>query len=469
MVPTVKQHLYPVISNIRQLLDNGLAESLDNALSDVTTQREHLLASSERNGLSTLNKLPQWLQESYAALKKMTTPEMRNRKIRHLNGHLVDISGVETERSQPLGLRLCTESVTTPFWINLVIACDGPATNDSPARLVTNQSPKSRNQLPNAMQDLSALSEFYRPMRIGNPNLVYAGSAGRSEGYFDRTVVLANPLLEEVKQALDVLMYWVSINAADPEFDFFQINLIYSGHAYRGESLGESNLFLGTEKVSTKTLVKSLLASTVRHDVNCPRATVGVFLDCCYSAAVARDFVVHLQTIQDKTWRSSSRPLYACSKLYCSSLDDEESFDEIGLGHSCFTAAYLRENSSEKTSKRWPLFHEVAPRTSFAQNPVLFSLADGDLCIRFPSLQLLKREFKDLWQSEDLGARALRDLILFHNLSPSPEGFIDVHPMDFELAKLREMRKIITIPENRALASEVRVPSYEERVHYWLF
>ena len=465
----MSQHLYPVISNIRQLLDNGLAESLDNALTDVTTQRDHLLSSSERDGLSTLDKLPHWLQTAYASLQKMTTPEVKNREHRYLNGYLVDISSVETEQSQPRGLRLCTESVTTAFWVNLVIACDGPTTNDSPAGLIANRSPKSKNQLPNALQDLSALSEFYRPMRIGDPDIIYAGSVGRSEGYFDRTVVLANPLLDEVKQALDVLMHWVSINAADPEFDFFQINLIYSGHAYRGESLGDSNLFLGTAKVSTKTLVESLLSSTVRHDVKCPRATVDVFLDCCYSAAVARDFAVHLQNMQDEAWRASNRPLYACSKLYCSSLDDEESFDEIGLGHSYFVAAYLCENSLGKTSQRWPLLHEIAPRTSFAQNPVLFSLADGGMRIRFPSLQLLKKEFRDAWQSEKLGEKALRDLILLHNLRPSPDGFIDVHPMDFELAKLREMRKTITSTENRTPASKIRVPSYEERVHYWLF
>ncbi len=469
MVPTVSEHLYPVISNIRQLLDNGLAESLDNALTDATTQRDHLLSPSAKNGLSTLDNLPNWLKTAYTAFQKITTPELRNREHRYLNGHLVDISSVETERSQPRGLRLCTGSVTTAFWVNLVIACDGPTSNDSPDDLIANRSPKSKNQLPNAMQDLSALTEFYRPIRIGDPNLIHAKSVGRSEGYFDRTVVLANPLLEEVKQALDVLMHWVSINATDPEFEFFQINLIYSGHAYRGESLGNSNLFLGTAKVSTKTLLESFLASTVRHDVKCPHATVGVFLDCCYSAAVARDFVVHLQNMQDEAWRASSRPLYACSKLYCSSLDDEESFDEIGLGHSYFVAAYLRENSLGKTSRRWPLLHEIAPRTTFAQNPVLFSFADGGMHIRFPSLQLLKKELKDALQSEELGERALRELILLHNLRSTPDGFIDIHSMDFELAKLREVRKIITSLENRAPASEIGVPSYEERVHYWLF
>jgi hypothetical protein len=465
----VSQHLYPVISNIRLLLDNGFAESLDNALTDEIPQRDHLLSHSERKSLSALDKLPHWLEAAYAAFQKMTTPELRVRKQRYLNGHLIDISSAKTKRTQPRGLRLCTESVTTAFWVNLVIACDGPATDDSPPGLVANRSSKTNNQLPNAMQDLAALSEFYRPVRIGDPNVVFAGSAGRSEGFFDRTVVLANPLVREVKQALDVLMHWVSINSNDPEFDFFHINLIYSGHAYRGESFGESNLFLGTAKLSTKDLVEGLIASTERQDVRCPRATVSVFLDCCYSAAIARDIVVHLQNMQDEAWRASSRPLYACSKLYCSSLDDEASFDEIGLGHSYFVAAYLRENSLGKTSTRWPLLHEIALRTSFAQNPVLFSLADGGMRIRFPSLQLLKNECKDAWQSEELGETALRDLIRLQNLRPSQDGFLDVNPVDFELAKLREMRKAITGSENRATAPEIRVPSYKERVHYWLF
>jgi hypothetical protein len=464
----VSHHLYPFISNNKQLLDSGLAESLIEALSDVITQRDHLLLPSEKKPLSTLDQFPHWLQTLYIALQKMTSQELKYREYRYLNDYLIDTSSARSKQSHPRGLRLCTESTTTAFWVNLVIACDGPATDDTSPESLADRSSKSKNQLPNAMQDLFALSDFYRPMRIGDPNLVFERSLGRSEGYFDRTVVLSNPLLEEVKQALDVLMHWVAVNASDPEFDFFQINLIYSGHASCGKSLGDSNLFLGTEKVSTKTLVESLLASTVRYDVICYRANINVFLDCCYSAAVARDLIVHLQTMQDEAWRASRRPLYACSRLYCSSLDDEESFDEIGLGHSYFVAAYLQENSLEKSSRRWPLLHEIGSRTDFTQNPVLLCLSNDGIEVRFPSLQLLKKELKESWEPEDL-ERVLEELILLHNLKPSPDGFIDVHQIDLVLAKLKELRKVIAIPKNRAPVSQMRIPSYEERVQYWLF
>jgi hypothetical protein len=320
------------------------------------------------------------------------------------------------------------------------------------------------------MNDLFALAEFYRPMRIGDPFIAYPDSVGRSEGFFERTVVLANPSVEEVKQAFDVLMHWIGVNSSDPEFEAFQINIAYSGHADCGDSLGQSCLFLGDIRLPTKSIVEYLLASTERQDVRVGRATVNVLLDCCHSAAVARDLMVYLQAMQDQAWRASERPLYACNKLYCSSLDDEESFDEVGLGRSYFVAAYLRENSRSRMPSKWPFLHDVGSRTAFAQNPIMISVEPGGgLRIRFPSSQLLKEEFKTAAFSPELQTRALQDLIATHHLQPTPDGYFDVHPIDFQLATFKLVRQTVTNPDSRTAAARIPPPSYEERIHYWVF
>ena len=466
-------HLSGIASNIQSVLDSGVVQSLEEALNDKIPERARNPSGQSISKHGTWNKLkygtwgklPQWLKTLYL---RVESPELQAMNVVRRRGESLDVALSETKKAHPRALSLIMgEPLKSAFWINLVIACDGPVGSATVPTSVDLAS-KSRSQLPNALKDLSAMSEFYRPIMVGNHHIQIPGSISRSEGYFNRTVILANPSPEEVELALDVLLHWVLINSGDLEFERFTFNFFYSGHANQGDSPGQSCLFLGNTRFYTESLVERLLASTSRWNIIAQGAKVNIFLDCCYSAAVARDMMVHLQAKQDTKWRESTKPHYICGMMHCSSLDDEKSFDKPGLGHSFFVAAFLRENSSGKASKRWPHLHEIGSRTNFRQSPVLINV-QNKMLTRFPLRQLAKPEVKRELQSEELKAQAVQNLIQLHKLQPTSDGYIDMHQIDYILASLKLEREVIKNPNNQLEASEIKVPLFDERVHQWLF
>ncbi|MBR1127382.1 hypothetical protein [Bradyrhizobium iriomotense] len=282
----------------------------------------------------------------------------------------------DRKRHHPRAVQICGwDPMATPFWVNLVIAADGIGTDPDvkgKAELAKGTSvTKAYGSLPNAIRDLHALRFFYNPHRYGASYLVYPNGVGRSAGYFSHTVWLANPKLEQVNTGIESVCHWMDINSADPEFKSVQLNIYFSGHGSPGDAAGGSYVVIRNGRLRTETIVQTFLDVLSRYRFDGENLRISLFIDCCHAAAVAADFRTHL--LNEHTARLRELPFRTiwCRSLFCSSLRDEQSFDEVGLKNSYFTAGFLKENSSKPVPKAYPDLTQVSIRSTGRQTPVL--------------------------------------------------------------------------------------------------
>ena len=311
-----------------------------------------------------------------------------------------------SRRHHPKEIRLCGfDDESTAFWVNLVIGCNG--IGDYPPGLAKGEGvSKALGTLQNALRDLDSMRDFYQPTRVGELELVFERSYMRSAGCFAHTIFLADPDRARLATGLASLAHWLSVNGGDPEFYTFQINIFFSGHGDRGVSSGDSQMILSDGPLHTFELVDNLIDALVKAQVFADGGRIRLFIDSCHSAAIVRDFFVRLRDTQMLTGGLGVRNV-ACTDLLASSLFDEKSFDEEGLGNSRFTAAYLRENSARAVKRRYPGFWELPARSGGEQHPLLLRIEDdGGILIRFPALSALPPAERERVQ-DGLGAAAV--------------------------------------------------------------
>jgi len=307
----------------------------------------------------------------------------------------------DRKRHHPRRVQICgSDPMATPFWVNLVIAADGigtaPAVNKKGETAKGTPVSKAFCPLPNAIRDLHSTRFFYNPHRFGSAYVANATGAGRSAGYFAHTVWLANPKLDQVNTGIESACHWMDVNSADPEFKSVQLNIYFSGHGSPGDAAGGSYIVIREGRLRTETIVQSLLDALSRYRFDGENLRITLFIDCCHAAAVAVDFRTHL--VNKHTARLRELPFRTiwCRSLYCSSLRDESSFDEVGLKNSYFTAGFLKENSSKPVPKTYPDLTQVSVRSVCRQTPVLirWGRPEDTPEVRVPALRAVPEDKK---------------------------------------------------------------------------
>jgi hypothetical protein len=354
----------------------------DDLFSDVSA-REHFLsaAMTDVNEPTKQSLLSQVIARGIQILPQR--PRIKFKKKFSISSDHWHIE-VENSRSHhPRTVRMCGfDPRDTPFWVNLVIGCDGPSATLQDGSMAA-------RPLANALNDLYALRSFYQPAAIGGADVVTPLSVGRSAGYFSHTIWLANPDLSQLQEAYDSIGHWLVINGKDPEFKNFQLNFFFSGHGAGGNTPGDSGICLSDGVHRTTDLVNLMLERLSRYSISAARWQNSLFLDCCHAAAVGRDFVGTLLGTAEVLRRLKGVDELAMHLLLLSSMHDESSFDMPLAGtNSFFTAAFLRENSARSTPRSYGTMADIAMRTQGRQHPVLLRLGET-YSLRFPAANLL--------------------------------------------------------------------------------
>jgi len=316
-------------------------------------------------------------------------------------GGVVSCPVSDSRRHHPKSFKLCSfDQFSSPFWANLLIGSrgqDAPPAN-VPKRKSAKSALLSKNSAPlvNAIHDLNSLRDFYQPVQFGSPFVAFdpENSPGilRSQGYFCHTVVLADPTWEAVKTGVASIAHWLKVNSEDPEFRSFQLNIFFSGHGADGGAPGLGGIEIADGVHPISALAELLHETLIAHSVQGERCRIRLLVDCCFAAAVVRDFNFHFGVGVRRTRSRSRIREFFISDLFCSSLGDERSWDDPRIGNSLFTAAYLRENSAMPVGARHPNLDEISIRTRGAQNPVLISFVPEDPTVRVPAMNLLPPE-----------------------------------------------------------------------------
>ena len=377
---------------------------------------------------------------------------------------------VESNRHHPRAVRLCTSNNDeTAFWVNFVMACSAGA-KKTPKKQDGARS-KEYGTLPNAVHNLTALRAFYEPMRVGDPSIIIPGSAWRSAGYFAHTMLLSDPDRDAIDLAFDSTCHWLNVNAADPEFDSFQINLFFCGHGGAGNAEGEpaardnSYIVLADGEMPITAYVDKLLDRFVETKVQASFCRINLFLDCCFSSAIARDFIVTLRRRQSERKQELLIGNIFCGSIHCSSLGDEKSFDHSKLDYSCFVSAYLRENSAAAIASQHPTMSAVSDWTDHRQHPVLLRNENGGMRLRFPTLYRFDAALKagQPWNLDDV---ALFKAYPAWFLQGRPvTGNIDLEYMDAVMLRAQLMREFCKLNwEKRTTKPEIE---YADRTVHW--
>lgn len=370
------------------------------------------------------------------------------------------------KRHHPKSIRLCGfDGLSSPFWVNLVIA-SGTAQAENGGNIALKGTPLSKacGALPNSLRDLFAMRDFLQPTRVGETSIIYPSSFMRSHGYFSHTVWLGSPDRAALDEGLASIGHWLSVNAGDPEFQDFRLNIYYSGHGSPGDSAGDSRFVFDKIELRTVELVAALIKAFVDHRIFADQGTISLSFDCCYSAALIRDFVIALRDIQSQAVGLGIRNL-ACRTLFASSMGDEESFDEAGLENSYFTSAYLAENSAVRALPLWPTLQEVPLRSRMRQHPMLLRIEPkdkGGSTMRFPVLNLINDDAKkELLDASSEGAilRARAEGLV------REDGFIE--QIDFLMCKAGFLRDNWGDALYRQIASEKPQIGYDARRTKW--
>ena len=368
-------------------------------------------------------------------------------------------------RHHPRRIRLCGfDGVSSAFWVNLVIAggqaVDMPASQMAAAK--GRPLSKAYGPLSNSVRDLDALRDFFQPTRIGEVEHIYPNSYLRSHGYFSHTVWLGAPDRAALDEGVASIAHWLALNGGDPEFESFRLNIYYSGHGSPGTGSGDSRLVLGDDELRTSDLVAALVDAFVAHRVFADQGIIALSFDCCHAGALIRDFVVALRDVQARASTLGVNNL-ACGELYASSLDDEQSFDEEGLGNSYFTAGYLRENSAVPAPANYPALWQTPLRSGGEQHPLFIRIEPGGKAIiRFPALSLLT-DAEQTQISANLQEAAFRRAITRKLVNS--EGVLE--QMDFYMCKAAVMRDACRALAAGRTAPESPVVGFEDRITQW--
>jgi len=275
------------------------------------------------------------------------------------------------------------------FWVTIAIACGSPGNLPGDNHAATSGVPKRYGTLKKAHNDLEAMFEYYRPMRLGYPHLVGAPPGlGKSAGYFDAAVILDNPTVERLRAEVDSLSKWIELNQWDPEYTSFQLNFFFSGHgeldADEGASLALADGTLDTEELSS--ILLSVIPEQEPNPANC---RLDMYLDCCHSAAIAESIALSLSSMQCET-DPTIHSVLELGQVYCASLDDEASFEMPGLLHSVFTFAFLNECSRKQPAGATATnigLRDVGWYTEGKQHPLLLDFTSPEgVAFKFPSL-----------------------------------------------------------------------------------
>jgi hypothetical protein len=299
------------------------------------------------------------------------------------------------------------------FWANLIIACDGP---DRADRTATRSASYERRyaKLEFARNDLDAFLEYYKPIQRGDPNRV-DGRDLKSPGFFDCTERLFNPREADLDSAVSRIRQWVEINASDPEFVSLQINLMFAGHGDVDTDQGA--VVIADGPLSAARLAKRVLTILDGLDQIKSTCRFDLYLDCCHSAAIARDLYEEVYALQEAGY---SGPAIGFGKVYCACLDDEASAERYDLRHGLFTFAFLNEMSRRVPDGPRDLsigLRDLGWFTTRGQHPIQLDFThpkqfpgDVEPRPRYPCLALLDQN-----QSAEVGQRAqqaaLRDII----------------------------------------------------------
>ena len=305
------------------------------------------------------------------------------------------------------------------FWVNLVIACDGP---DVLQAAGTAPLPRSFGKLDNTRNDLTAFRRYYTPTRIGDPGLVFPDRVGRSPGYFDHTEMLENPTTEQVDLAIARLREWITVNSTDPEFVSVQINFMFAGHGYANPN-GDSGIVISDGPLSSATLGEKILGIVPAAATPGSPNRLDLYLDCCHSGAIAKD-LCHTVSSKQERMPEAYKSKLGFGKVYCSCLDDEISLEVSKLGHGLFSFAFLHEFSRkipEGAAEANIGLRDVGWYSNRQQHPFLVTFirshasSNTEASLKhfqfmFPSLRLLS-ESRLIELSSEAWNRAMKDTI----------------------------------------------------------
>lgn len=324
------------------------------------------------------------------------------------------------------------------FWVNLLVACNGPQV-ESRAEETGGLVVRDFGKLEYAKNDLEALYSYYRPIRLGSPQVVFPFRVGRSPGFFDKTVRLDDPRDEDLRSAVDELTRWIHVNRADPEYRSVQLNFMFAGHGYVGESRSSSGIVIGDGDFSSHDLARLIAVALAESQAEDGVPRVDLFLDCCHSGAVALDVTESLVEIQrEEGWR------YRLGRIFCSCLDDESSFEFYELPHGIFTFAYLNENSRKRPEEVDPYniaLRDIGWITEKEQHPFLLdfvSREDGSR-FRFPSAKYIDQDIVGS-VFQDARNAALQEIVNESRAHIGEDGVPAVLPVEHAVKMCRRIR-----------------------------
>lgn len=330
------------------------------------------------------------------------------------------------------------------FWATITIACGEPNQEKTQEHLTV---AKKFGTLAKARNDLDAFYEYYRPMMLGDPRTVaVVPGLGKSPGFFATTIALDNPTVEDLRRAIQSLQEWIEVNQEDPEYTSFQLNFCFSGHGYLAAD-DHTGIVLADDRLDAYDLTSFLLSSIPEREISPGNSRLDLYLDCCYSSAVARSVV---RTLRTEQLPDLNRSYLDIGQVYCSSLDDEESFERNDIYHSLFTFAFLNECSRripEGASKLNIGLRDICWLSNSMQHPLLldFTVPQG-LNWKFPALYYLKHSPNELirtmaLQFPPVNSDLLRTDPIGELLKIAHAKAAELREVEYELRTQPEMRK----------------------------
>jgi len=367
-------------------------------------------------------------------------------------------------KQNPKSIKFCDpDSNDTAFWANILIAGSGTAAESQNGLDKKSFRSKDCTLLKKTMNDLQLLSELYEPNMIGDPRTVYPSSCLRSVGYFSTTEIIQNGGASEVKKKLENISEWILINKKDPEFEFVQLNILFSGHGNAGTVIGGSEILLGGAPYKIQTFVEDIKNSLQKCSEHGVKFQVNLFFDCCYAGAILTDILRYLckKRLSDKENSSN----FWVRRIYGSSLADEVSYEAEGVYNSLFTAAFLKENSNGKRYKSWPNLHDISFLTEFKQTPFMMDLSKSKEPLwRLPIIVALQDEVKHA-----IGSEEFQSQLFEHWVQDNDDGVSDIFIFDYYQHMMQVARECCTEEGFRISRKKIKKVAYEDRSITWAF
>jgi hypothetical protein len=281
------------------------------------------------------------------------------------------------------------------FWITMTIACGKPGFHPRGPQKDLDVLAKQYVRLEKARNDLDAFYQYYKPPVIGSPFMVGASPGlGKSPGFFICPVHLNNPTTQQLQNSIDHVREWIEVNQEDPEYTSFQFNFCFSGHGELDES-GGPGIVLADKTLAASELASFLLSSIPEHEILPALCRLDLYLDCCYSGAIAHSTHRSLVDMQQRGAEPIDRSILNIGQVNCACLEDEESYEFRNLFNSVFTFAFLNECSRKQpegaTATNLAL-RDIGWYTRGQQHPILLDFtATGGLALKFPTSYYLRR------------------------------------------------------------------------------